>query len=65
LNYPRGLFARADEIGLDHVLGVLGALAEEYSPERYRTAPLLRQLALSGRLGRATGEGFFAYDEES
>jgi 3-hydroxybutyryl-CoA dehydrogenase len=65
LSYPRGLFAWADEIGLDHILGVLGALAEEYSPERYRTAPLLRQLALSGRLGRATGEGFFAYDEES
>ncbi len=65
LNYPRGVLAWADEIGLDHVLGVLGALAEEYSPDRYRTAPLLRRLALAGRLGRATGEGFFQYDEEN
>jgi len=64
LNYPRGTLAWADEIGLDHVLSVLNALAIEYGEERYRAAPLLRQLALSSRLGRATGEGFHPYDEE-
>jgi 3-hydroxybutyryl-CoA dehydrogenase len=64
LNYPRGTLAWADEIGLDHVLSVLNALAIEYGEERYRAAPLLRSLALSGRLGRATGEGFHTYDEE-
>jgi 3-hydroxybutyryl-CoA dehydrogenase len=62
LNYPRGTLAWADEIGLDHVLAVLDALAHEYGEERYRAAPLLRRLVLSGRLGRATGEGFHAYD---
>jgi 3-hydroxybutyryl-CoA dehydrogenase len=63
LNYPRGLLRWADEIGLDHVLAVLDGLYEERREERYRAAPLLRSLALSGRLGRQTGEGFFTYDE--
>jgi 3-hydroxybutyryl-CoA dehydrogenase len=63
LNYPRGILAWADEIGLDHVLGVLDALYVERGEERYRAAPLLRRLGWSGRLGRATGEGFFTYEE--
>jgi 3-hydroxybutyryl-CoA dehydrogenase len=62
LNYPRGPLAWADEIGLDHVVGVLDGLHVELGEERYRTAPALRRLVLSGRLGRQTGEGFFRYD---
>jgi 3-hydroxybutyryl-CoA dehydrogenase len=62
LNYPRGPLAWADEIGLDHVVGVLDALYEELHEERYRVAPELRRMALSGRLGRQTGEGFFGYE---
>jgi 3-hydroxybutyryl-CoA dehydrogenase len=62
LNYPRGILAWADEIGLDHVLGVLDALTLERGEERYRIAPLLRRLGWSGRLGRPTGEGFFTYE---
>ena len=61
LNYPRGLLAWADRIGLDDVLSLLDGLFEERREERYRAAPLLRQLAWSGRLGRRTGEGFFSY----
>jgi 3-hydroxybutyryl-CoA dehydrogenase len=63
LSYPRGILAWADEIGLDHVLGVLDALYLERGEERYRAAPLLRRLGWSGRLGRATGEGFFTYED--
>jgi 3-hydroxybutyryl-CoA dehydrogenase len=63
LNYPRGILAWADEIGLDHVLGVLDALYLERGEERYRVAPVLRRLGWSGRVGRATGEGFFTYAE--
>jgi 3-hydroxybutyryl-CoA dehydrogenase len=62
LSYPRGPLAWADEIGLDHVVGVLDGLYSEFREERYRTAPALRQLALAGRLGRQTGEGFFGYE---
>jgi 3-hydroxybutyryl-CoA dehydrogenase len=61
LNYPRGILRWADEIGLDHVLSVLDALYDERREERYRPAPLLRSLALSGRIGCQTGEGFFPY----
>jgi 3-hydroxybutyryl-CoA dehydrogenase len=62
LNYPRGPLAWADEIGLDHVLAVLDGLWEQYREERYRPAPALRGLVRAGRLGRASGAGFFAYD---
>jgi 3-hydroxybutyryl-CoA dehydrogenase len=61
LNYPRGILSWADQIGIDHVLAVLDGLFEERRDERYRAAPLLRQMAWSGRLGRQTGEGFFDY----
>ena len=61
LNYPRGILAWADEIGIDHVLTVLDALALECGEDRYRAAPVLRRLGWSGRLGRATGEGFHSH----
>jgi 3-hydroxyacyl-CoA dehydrogenase len=61
LNYPRGILAWADEIGLEHVLSVLDGLYEERREERYRAAPLLRSLVMSGRLGEQTGEGFFQH----
>jgi 3-hydroxybutyryl-CoA dehydrogenase len=61
LNQPRGPLEWADEIGLDRVLTVLEALCEEYREERYRPAPVLQRLVRSGRLGRATGGGFFDY----
>jgi len=59
LNHPRGPLGWADAIGLDHVLGVLDALYDEYREERYRAAPLLRSLVWEGRLGERTGAGFF------
>jgi 3-hydroxybutyryl-CoA dehydrogenase len=62
LNYPRGPLAWADQIGLDHVLAVLDGLWEEYREERYRPAPALRGRVRAGRLGRASGAGFFSYD---
>jgi 3-hydroxybutyryl-CoA dehydrogenase len=62
LNYPRGILRWADTIGLDHVLAVLHALYDERREERYRPAPALTRLALSGRLGCLTGEGFFLHD---
>ena len=63
LNYPRGVLAWADEIGIDQVLAVLDSLFEEHHDERYRAAPALRRMVWSGRVGQQTGEGFFAYEE--
>jgi 3-hydroxybutyryl-CoA dehydrogenase len=64
LNYPRGVLEWADEVGLDQVLAVLDGLYEERREPRYRAAPMLRRLALSGRLGAQTGAGFFDYEEQ-
>jgi 3-hydroxybutyryl-CoA dehydrogenase len=64
LNYPRGILAWADQIGIDHLLSVLDALNLERGEERYRIAPWLRQLGWSGRLGVQTGAGFFSYEED-
>jgi 3-hydroxybutyryl-CoA dehydrogenase len=58
-NYPLGPLEWADRIGLDQVLAVLEGLQAEYGDDRYRPAPLLRQLVRAGHLGRATGKGFF------
>lgn len=41
--HPRGPMAWAQEIGVDHVLAVLGGLWDEYREERYRPAPALRR----------------------
>jgi 3-hydroxybutyryl-CoA dehydrogenase len=61
-NYPRGPLEWADQIGLEHVLATLEGLYEERHEERYRAAPLLRQMIAEGRLGRWAGEGFFRYE---
>ncbi|HTU80358.1 MAG TPA: 3-hydroxyacyl-CoA dehydrogenase NAD-binding domain-containing protein [Solirubrobacteraceae bacterium] len=63
LSHPRGPLAWADTIGLEHVLSVLGALCAEYREERYRPAPALHRLVRAGRLGRASGAGFFEYQD--
>jgi 3-hydroxybutyryl-CoA dehydrogenase len=62
LNHPRGPLGWADRIGLDQVMATLEALNYERGEERYRIAPELRRLVLSGRLGCQTGAGFFSYD---
>jgi 3-hydroxybutyryl-CoA dehydrogenase len=63
LNHPHGPLHWADAIGLDHVLAVIEALAEEYREDRYRPAPALRHHVLGGRLGHVTGAGFFDHRE--
>ena len=58
VGHPRGPFAWADLIGLEHVLSVLQALCDEYREERYRPAPALRRLVAAGKLGRGGTGGF-------
>jgi 3-hydroxybutyryl-CoA dehydrogenase len=45
VNYPKGLLAWANEIGLPNVLQRLEALYAEYGEDRYRPSPLLRRMA--------------------
>jgi 3-hydroxybutyryl-CoA dehydrogenase len=44
VNYPRGLLAWANEIGLDRVLAWLERLQNDYGEDRYRPSPLLRRM---------------------
>lgn len=49
VNYPKGLFSWADEIGIDTVVGKLDSLYVEYLEDRYRCSPLLRKMSREGR----------------
>ncbi len=49
-NYPQGLLAWANQIGLNVVLRRLESLHREYGDDRYRPNPLLRRLVEAGRL---------------
>jgi 3-hydroxybutyryl-CoA dehydrogenase len=64
LSHPRGPLEWADAIGLEHVLAVLDGLWSEYREERYRPAPALLRLVRAGRLGRASGAGFFEHQAD-
>ena len=44
VNYPKGLLAWADEIGVDNVLKQLEDLQSEYGEDRYRPSPLLKRM---------------------
>ena len=53
VNYPKGLLAWAEEVGLDRCVAALDAMSARYGESRYRCSPLLRQRAEEGR-------GFFS-----
>lgn len=48
VNYPKGLFQWADEIGISNCVKRLDALYEEYHEDRYRCCSLLRKMARDG-----------------
>lgn len=45
VNYPKGLFEWADEIGIAECVTRLDILYDEYHSDRYRCSPLLRKMA--------------------
>ncbi len=45
VNYPKGLFQWADEIGLQNCVDQMDALYNEYHSDRYRCCPILRKMA--------------------
>ena len=59
--HPMGPLALADLIGLDICLDILETLHRDFGDDKYRPAPLLRQMVAAGRLGRKSGMGFYGY----
>lgn len=48
VNYPKGLFEWADELGADLILDMLEGLYDHYLDDRYRPAPLLKHVVAAG-----------------
>lgn len=59
--HPIGPLALADLIGLDTCVAIMEVLEEGLGSEKYAPCPLLREHVEAGRLGRKSGEGFYAY----
>ncbi len=49
VNYPKGLIAWGEEIGMATILRRLAALHDEYGEDRYRPSALLRRVVREGR----------------
>lgn len=60
-NHPIGPLALSDLVGLDVLLAVVETLHDELGDDKYRPAPMLRQMVRAGWLGRKTGRGFYTY----
>ncbi|MDI3270067.1 MAG: 3-hydroxyacyl-CoA dehydrogenase family protein [Bacillota bacterium] len=62
LNYPMGPFTLMDFTGNDVNLHVLEYLFTETGEAHYKPPLVLKNLYISGRLGRKTGKGFYTYE---
>ncbi len=64
-HHPMGPFELVDLVGLDTAVSILDVLWDGYRDPRYRACPLLRTMVAAKKLGRKTGEGFYAYPSEA
>jgi len=60
-HHPMGPFELVDLVGIDTTVAILDVLYEGLHDERYRACPLLRTMVAEGKLGRKSGQGFYAY----
>lgn len=63
LGMPIGPLAACDASGLDIGLACMETLRREFG-DKYRTAPLYKNLAKAGYLGRKTGRGVYDYTKK-
>jgi 3-hydroxyacyl-CoA dehydrogenase len=62
--YARGPLRGLDAVGLDVDLANGDALVEAWGEARFASPKLQRDLVAAGRLGRASGRGFYRYDAD-
>ena len=60
-HHPMGPFELLDLVGLDTALSILDVMWDGFRDPKYRACPLLRQMVEAKKLGRKSGEGFYAY----
>ncbi len=63
--HPMGPLQLADFIGLDVCLSILRVLQDGFGNPKYAPCPLLVNMVTAGKLGRKSGEGFYAYQAGS
>jgi 3-hydroxybutyryl-CoA dehydrogenase len=61
--HPMGPLRLTDLVGLDVRLDIARYLHEELGAEHFRPPAILEKMVADGRLGRKTGQGFYAWDE--
>jgi 3-hydroxybutyryl-CoA dehydrogenase len=64
-NHPMGPLRLTDLVGLDVRLSIAEYLHRELGSETFRPPQILRQLVGEGKLGKKTGQGFYAWGDES
>jgi 3-hydroxybutyryl-CoA dehydrogenase len=61
MNHPMGPLTLADFIGIDVCVNILDYMYEQFGDPKFRCAPNMRRMVEAGKLGRKSGEGFYAY----
>ncbi|MCH7662538.1 MAG: 3-hydroxybutyryl-CoA dehydrogenase [Chloroflexi bacterium] len=60
--HKMGPLKLSDLVGLDVILNVMEVLHHDLGDDKYRPAPLLRQMVDAGYLGKKIGRGFYEYE---
>lgn len=61
--HPMGPLRLTDLVGLDVRLGIAEYLHETLGSEAFRPPELLRRMVSEGKMGRKSGQGFYAWEE--
>jgi 3-hydroxybutyryl-CoA dehydrogenase len=64
-NHPMGPLKLTDLVGLDVRLNIAEYLHRELGSETFRPPQILKKLVDEGKLGKKTGQGFYAWNDDT